>query len=70
LRKSDVHWTCVAPAAYVEPGTRTGKSRVGTDELITAANGESCILMEDDAIAMVDELEKGANHRKRVSVGY
>jgi putative NADH-flavin reductase len=70
LRKSDVNWTYVAPAAYFEPGTRTGKFRLGSDELITAANGESRISMEDYAIAMVDELEKGANRRKRVSVGY
>jgi len=70
LRKSDVNWTYVAPAAYFEPGTRTGKFRVGADELITTANGESRISMEDYAIAMVDELEKGGNRRKRVSVGY
>jgi putative NADH-flavin reductase len=70
LQKSDVDWTYVAPAAYFEPGTRTGKFRVGTNELITAANGESRISMEDYAIAMVDELEKGANRRKRVAVGY
>jgi len=70
LRNSDVNWTYVAPAAYFEPGTRTGKFRLGTDELITGANGESRISMEDYAIAMVDELEKGSNRRKRVSVGY
>ena len=70
LRNSDVNWTYVAPAAYFEPGPRTGKFRVGNDELITATNGESRISMEDYAIAMVDELEIGANQRKRVSVGY
>ncbi|MFA6985707.1 MAG: NAD(P)-dependent oxidoreductase [Arenimonas sp.] len=70
LQTSDVDWTYVAPAAFFEPGTRTGKFRVGTDELITAANGESRISMEDYAIAMVDELEKGAHRRQRVSVGY
>lgn len=70
LQKSDVDWTYVAPAAFFEPGTRTGKFRVGTDELITAANGESRISMEDYAIAMVDELENGAHRRQRVSVGY
>lgn len=70
LRNSDVDWTYVAPAAYFEPGTRTGKFRTGTDELITAANGDSRISMEDYAIAMVDELESGANRRQRVSVGY
>jgi putative NADH-flavin reductase len=70
LQKSDIDWTYVAPAAYFEPGTRTGKFRVGSNELLTAANGESRISMEDYAIALVDELEKGANRRKRVSVGY
>jgi len=70
LRRSDVDWTYVAPAAYFEPGTRTGTFRLGTDELITAANGESRISMEDYAIALVDELENGHNRRRRISVGY
>jgi putative NADH-flavin reductase len=70
LKKSDVDWTYLAPAAFFEPGTRTGKFRIGTNELITAANGESRISMEDYAIAMVDELENGGNRRQRVSVGY
>jgi putative NADH-flavin reductase len=70
LQQSDVDWTYVAPAAYFEPGTRTGKFRTGKDELVTAASGESRISMEDYAIAMVDELETGAHRRQRVSVGY
>jgi uncharacterized protein len=70
LRNSDVDWTYVAPAAFFEPGERTGKFRTGSNELITTENGESRISMEDYAIAMVDELESGANRRKRVSVGY
>ena len=70
LRQSDVDWTYVAPAAYFEPGERKGSFRVGTDELITDANGESRISMEDFAIALVDELETGGNRRKRISVGY
>jgi putative NADH-flavin reductase len=70
LRQSDVGWTYVAPAAYFEPGTRTGRFRTGTDELITAANGESRISMEDYAIALVDELESGAHRQQRISVGY
>jgi len=70
LRGSDVDWTYVAPAAYFEPGTRTGKFRTGTDQLITAASGESRISMEDYAIALVDELEQGKHRRARMSVGY
>lgn len=70
LRQSDIDWTYLAPAAYFEPGERKGTFRLGSDELISDAKGESRISMEDYAIAMVDELEKGANRRKRVSVGY
>ena len=70
LRRSDVDWTYLAPAAYFEPGTRTGRFRLGANELVTAANGESRISMEDYAIALVDELEKGAHRKARFSVGY
>jgi putative NADH-flavin reductase len=70
LKQSDVDWTYLAPAAYFEPGTRTGKFRLGTNELITGANGESRISMEDYAIALVDELEQGAHRKARFSVGY
>ncbi len=70
LRKSDVDWTYVAPAAYFEPGVRTGKFRLGTDQLIADVKGESRISMEDYAIALVDELERGAHRKQRVSVGY
>lgn len=70
LQASEVDWTYVAPAAYFEPGPRTGRYRSGSRELITAANGESRISMEDYAIAMVDELEGGAHRRQRMAVGY
>ena len=70
LKASDTDWTYLAPAAYFEPGPRTGKFRLGTDELIANEQQESRISMEDYAIAMVDELEKGAHRRQRVSVGY
>lgn len=70
LRTSDVDWTYLAPAAFFEPGERKGHFRLGTDELITDANGESRISMEDYAIALVDELEQGAHRKQRFSIGY
>ena len=69
-QSEDIDWTYVAPAAYFEPGTRTGQFRTGSNELISSATGESRISMEDYAIAMVDELERGAHPRQRISVGY
>ena len=59
-----------APAAYFEPGERTGKFRLGKDELIANAQQESRISMEDYAVALVDELDKPGHRRQRFSVGY
>ena len=46
LRASTIDWTYLAPAAYFEPGTLTGKFRLGTDELIANERQESRISME------------------------
>jgi uncharacterized protein len=70
LQASEIDWTYLAPAAYFEPGNRTGKFRLGKDELIANAQQESRISMEDYAIALVDELERPRHHRQRFSVGY
>ena len=70
LKASKVDWTYLAPAAYFEPGERTGKFRLGKDELIANAQHESRISMEDYAIALVDELETPKHHRTQFSIGY
>jgi putative NADH-flavin reductase len=70
LKASRISWTYLSPAAFFEPGLRTGQFRLGGDELISDAKGESRISMEDYAIAMVDEVEKPAHVRQRFSVGY
>jgi uncharacterized protein len=70
LRASPIDWTYLAPAAYFIPGERTGKFRLGKDELIANAQQESRISMEDYAVALVDELEKPSHRRQRFSVGY
>lgn len=70
LKASSIDWTYLAPAAYFEPGERTGKFRMGKDELIANPQQESRISMEDYAIALVDEVEKPRHRRQRFSVGY
>ena len=70
LQASGLDWTSLCPAAYFEPGARTGVFRLGKDNLVANQKGESRISMEDYAIAMVDELEKHAHPRQRFSVGY
>ncbi|MCW5683137.1 MAG: NAD(P)-dependent oxidoreductase [Pseudolabrys sp.] len=66
---TDIDWTFLSPAAMFVPGTRTGKFRLGKDQLLASAQGSS-ISFEDFAIAMVDELEKPAHTRQRFTIGY
>ncbi len=70
IKKSDINWTSFSPAAFFQPGQRTGKFRLGKDQLITDAEGNSKISMEDYAIALVDELEKPQHERLRFTIGY
>jgi putative NADH-flavin reductase len=70
LGKSDADWTYFSPAAFFEPGERTGKFRLGKDELVADGAGTSRISLEDYAIAAVDELEKPAHRGERFTIGY
>ena len=59
LRKEkDIDWIFLSPAANMTPGERTGKFRIGKDDLVVDVNGDSNISVEDYAVAMVDELEQ------------
>ncbi|WP_350016356.1 NAD(P)-dependent oxidoreductase [Rhodanobacter sp. IGA1.0] len=66
----DLDWTFLSPSAEFVPGERTGKFRVGSDQLLNDAHGKSWISMEDYAIALVDELEAPKHSRQRFTVGY
>jgi putative NADH-flavin reductase len=66
----DLDWTILSPAHWFRPGARTDTFRLGNDELLVGADGESRISMEDYAIAMIDELEHPKHIRRRFCVGY
>jgi uncharacterized protein len=63
-------WTSLSPSYFFALGERTGKFRLGKDELLVAADGQSRISTEDCAIALVDELEQPKHSRQRFTVGY
>ena len=65
----DLEWTYLSPSALFVAGERTGKFRLGGDQLLANADG-SRISFEDYAIAAVDELETPAHVRARFTVGY
>ncbi len=67
---TDLDWVFLSPSVFFGPGERTGKFRLGGDQLLTAEDGKSHISYEDYAIALLDEIEKPAHHRARFTVGY
>jgi putative NADH-flavin reductase len=75
LEASDdgLDWFLVHPpkefGAWV-PGERTGHYRDGGDVVVEDADGTSFISGADFAIAVVDEIERGAHRRGRFTVGY
>jgi len=68
--EQELDWTMLSPSALLERGARTGKFRLGTDQLLVDAAGESYISLEDYAVAMLDELERPTHSRQRFTVGY
>lgn len=69
-KEPELEWSFLAPSAQLQPGTRTGKFRLGKDQLLIDANGQSRISVQDYAVAMIDELENPAHIRQRFTVGY
>ena len=67
---AEFDWTAVSPAALIAPGTRTGKYRTGTDQLLVDDRDKSYISAEDFAVAVVDEIEKPRFHGQRFTVAY
>jgi len=66
----DLEWTYFSPPALIEPGERTGKFRLGTDQLVADDKGQSRISAEDYAVALVDELETPKHVRARFTAAY
>jgi putative NADH-flavin reductase len=63
-------WVYISPSRFFRPGTRTGRFRLGKDELLVDSQGISAISQEDFAVALVDELESKRHSRQRITVGY
>jgi len=71
LRKEpELEWSFLSPSAELKPGHRTGKFRLGNDQLLVDATGQSKISVQDYAVAMIDELERPTHLRQRFTVGY
>lgn len=68
-QEPELDWIFLSPSALFVPGERTGKFRIGKDQLLANDRGSS-ISFEDYAIAMADEIERPVHSRERFTVGY
>lgn len=71
MNEKDIDWVFFSPAGvFDQQGKKTGNYRLGKDNLIVDAEGNSHISVQDYAEAMVNELEKPAHHKERFTIGY
>ena len=71
INENDIDWVFFSPAGVLdEEGKKTGNYRLGKDDLIVDAEGNSHISVQDYADALVNELEKPAHHKERFTIGY
>jgi len=68
--EEQVDWAYLSPAASLFAGVRTGRYRLGKDELVLDSNGESRISMEDLAVVLLDEVARPRHHRTGFTAAY
>ncbi|MBM7062845.1 NAD(P)-dependent oxidoreductase [Pseudomonas sp. UL073] len=68
--ETQLDWTFISPPALLEPGPRSGKFRLGADQLLMDGAAPARISVADLAVAIVDELEQPRHLRRRFTVGY
>jgi uncharacterized protein len=68
--EKDLDWTFFSPAIIIEPGPKTGKFRIGKDNPVFDAKGDSKISYDDYAAALINELENPQFIKARFTIGY
>ena len=72
-KEKEIDWIFFSPAGNLgnmRPGVRTGKYRLGKDDMLFDEKGESFISVDDYAVAMIDELEQKNHHYERFTAAY
>jgi putative NADH-flavin reductase len=69
-KASGLDWTYVSPPIIIRPGDRTGRYRIGGDQVLFDGKGVSYISIEDYAVAITDIVEGPLHCRQRITVGY
>jgi putative NADH-flavin reductase len=68
--ETSLDWTFLSPAAILEPGPRTGKFRLGADQMLMNGDHPAKISVTDLAVAIADEIEQPKHVQKRFTAAY
>jgi putative NADH-flavin reductase len=68
--ETGLDWTFLSPAAMLAPGERTGRFRLGGEDLLMNGPAPAGISVADLAVAIVDELEQNRHIRQRFTAAY
>ncbi len=68
--ETTLDWTFLSPAVMLAPGERTGKFRLGDDQVLMNGDQPGGISVADLAVAIVDEIETPRHVQKRFTVAY
>lgn len=64
----ELQWTFLSPPVGLAPGERTGKYRVGSDQVLMDGDTPAGISVADLAVAVLDEIERPQFLRRRFTV--
>jgi putative NADH-flavin reductase len=68
--ETTLDWSFVSPAMMLVPGERTGKFRLGGDEVLMNGDQPASVSVADLAVAIVDEIEQPRHVKRRFTVAY
>lgn len=69
-QETSLDWSFVSPAVMLAPGARTGRFRIGGDEVLMDGSHPAGISVADLAAALVDEIETPRHLKRRFTVAY
>lgn len=67
---TEVRWTYVTPPRNFTNGERTGRYRIGGEQMLEDERGRSRVSRADFAVALIDEAERAAHVGERISIAY
>lgn len=69
-KEKEIDWVYFSPAPNLASGVRSGRYRLGKEDMVIDGVGNSHISVQDYAAAMIDELEDQVHHQEIFTIGY